>query len=214
MKKFPALFLSIGILITSISGCGFDEPELAPDESVEAIYNLFVTGDDSGTIKLGISKEEITESLKNYDESVKNTLRENFVLDGLTVDDTVIDQIYEARQNALKKMSADFKIVTEDDSNAEVLVSTTYFNETFLYESAIGHTLEKVENNDLSEELEYSTAFGDYYSELLIEAYNSVTPSDDKKEITVFCTKQNGIWFPSDMSEFGDALGRIVSGAE
>lgn len=210
MKKIYTLLLAICLILPLVSGCGREKPTAA--DSVEAIYNLYILRDESGVSALGLSEKEITMALEAYDNALKESIRTNFSDSGLEMNDETVEEICQARINALAKMNAEFKVTSEKNATAEVTLTTTYFDEVALDTDAAYAARDTADAADFTDYNEYLSFLMENYTQNLIDSYGAVTPSEDTREITVECTIIDNTWLPKDMASFGSQLIQAVSG--
>ena len=173
---------------------------------------MYILRDTSGAEKLGMTAEEITTALTGYDTALANTIRTNFSNSGLEITDETLEEICQARRDALSKMVADFTLTSTEANTAVVTLATSYFNETELDENAAYSAREEADAKGFTDYDEYLKYIMETYTKNLIAGYQSVTPSEERKEIVVKCTIVDGTWLPMDMASFGGELGRAVSG--
>ena len=210
MKKYLSSLLKICMAILSLTGCG--KPSLTPEESVMALYDLYILENSEGVLSLGMTKEDVTNVLNSYNQALTDSLTANITSAGLTMDDAMIAEIVSARKTALKNMTATCELVSSDEESAVVLLKTTYFNEKKLDKKAANNALDASQEADSTDEAELLAIATNAYAKNLIDGYLSVTPSSDYKEIIVNCTFKDNVWLPDDMSAFGKDLGIAISG--
>ena len=210
MKKYLSSLLKICMAILSLTGCG--KPSLTPEESVMALYDLYILENSEGVLSLGMTKEDVTNVLNSYNQALTDSLTANITSAGLTMDDATIAEIVSARKTALKNMTATCELVSSDEESAVVLLKTTYFNEKKLDKKAANNALDASQEADSTDEAELLAIATNAYAKNLIDGYLSVTPSSDYKEIIVNCTFKDNVWLPDDMSAFGKDLGIAISG--
>lgn len=210
MKRTHLLFLTLCLLIPLLSGCGKEKPTAV--DSVKAIYDLYILGDTTEATELGMSKDDISNALNAYDEALSETIRSNFAISGLEIDDETVLTICQARKDALARMKAEYTLTTEEDSTAVVTLSTTYFDEVALDTDAFYKAGDEASTMDFADDAEYLNYVMDAYTQNLIEGYQNVTPSQDTKDIQVTCIIIGNTWLPEDMASFGSELGLTVAG--
>ncbi len=210
MKKFLPALSCICLCIAILSGCG--EPRMDAAKSVKAIYDLYILGDKSGILSLGMAEEDITAAQQAYSDSLKETIRANFSASGQKIEEAVLDELCVARKKALAKMEASAEILEEADGKATVLLHTTYFNESSLDEEAFYNAKEMAQQGDFDTIKEQQAYLMDTYTQNLIESYEKVSPSEDTHDIQVECVIQNKIWVPANMSSFGGDLAAAIAG--
>ncbi|MFP3156148.1 hypothetical protein LQZ18_17330 [Lachnospiraceae bacterium ZAX-1] len=210
MRKIIIAILSLCMIISVFTGCG--RPKLTPDESVKAIYDLYIKGNTVGISKLGLSDKDIALAVSNSDDTVKSTISNTFIANGLDVEDSVIDEICTARKSALSKMESEFEVVSLEKKTAKVKIKTTYFDEKALYDTTFHDAVDTAEVDGYDGYDEYIDAIANAYPQNLIAAYNAVVPSEDKKDFSISCTIVNNTWVPADMSGFGNTLFNTISG--
>ncbi len=210
MKKFPPLFLYACLCILPLAGC--NEPSKNAADSIQAIYDLYISGDTRGISSLGMRDEDISNAQQIYDDSLKETIRSNFSDSGQEIDEDTLRRLCDARKEALAKMSASAKVTEEEDGKATVLVHTTYFNESELDADAFYNAREESLKTKFSNLAEQQVFLMNAYTDNLIDAYQKVAPSQDTIDITVECVIQNNTWVPANMSSFGSDLALAVTG--
>lgn len=205
-------FVSCLLVSACCFGCGTET--LSPIDSVKAIYDLYVTRDLEGATRIGIAEDKATEVLASYDEAISETIRSSFSDSGLDVDDQTVEEICEAREQALSRMNAEYELVSEDEDSAVIRLTTTYFDETTLVTDAADKAREEAKSQGFTEknQEEYLTSITESYTKNLIAEYEAIQPSGDTKEILVPCTIANNIWLPQDMAAFGSDLGLALAG--
>lgn len=210
MKKILSTLLLLCISILALTGCS--GPKLDAAETVSAFYCLYVLGDSSQILELGLTEEDAASLLNSYDEALMTTLRNNITASGLTIEDSVIAEIVAARKDALKAMTGSTTLISAEKDTAVVALNTTYFNEKELDERAANDAIESIDALDSTDYEELLAAASEAYAQNLIKEYRSVAASEDTKEITVECKLTDNIWLPSDMAGFGEELGLVISG--
>lgn len=210
MKKYLSSLLILGMTILTLAGCS--KPALTPEESILALYNLYILEDSEGVRALGMSESDVTSILTSYDQALTESLKNNISSAGLTMEDAEIAEIVAARKTALKSMTATCELVSSGEESSVVLLKTTYFDEAALDEKAANDALLASQESDAVSEEELLTIATKAYAKNLIDGYLSVTPSDDYREVVIDCSFKDGVWLPSDMSSFGKDLGIAISG--
>ncbi len=212
MKKFSPLFLYACLCFLPLAGC--NQPSKNAADSIQAIYDLYILGDTRGISSLGMRDEDISKAQKVYDDSLKETIRNNFASSGQEIDEDTLHRLCDARKKALAKMSASAKVTETDDGKATVLVQTTYFDESALDADAFYNAREDSLQNTFSNLEEQKAFLMNAYTENLIDAYQKVAPSEDTISITVECVIQNNTWVPANMSSFGSDLALALTGQQ
>lgn len=210
MKKLWSLLLAACTVITLFSGCGREKPTAA--DSVKAIYDLYILRDFSGVFQLGMTEEDVDNALKAYDNALAETIRSNFSASGLEIEDETIEEICQARIDALAKMEATAVVTSEEGARAVVTLTTTYFDEVELDTEAAYTAREAADAAGFSDYDEYLDFLMEQYTQNLIDGYHAVIPSEDTKDITVDCVIIDNTWLPEDMASFGSQLGAVVAG--
>ncbi len=210
MKKYLSSLLIICMTMLTLTGCS--KPALAPEESIMALYDLYILENSAGVLELGMSEEDVTKVLTSYSQALTDSLTANITSAGLTMEETEIAEIVEARKAALKTMTATCELVSSGEESAVVLLKTTYFDEKALDEKAANNALIASQESDSTDETELLSIATKAYAQNLIDGYLAVTPSSDYKEIVIDCTFKDNVWLPSDMSAFGKDLGIAISG--
>lgn len=210
MKKFCTVMFCILVYSTFLTACG--EPENNAASSVKAIYDLYILGDTEGISSLGMSDEEIKSAQTTYDNSVKETIRSNFAASGQEIDEQTLDELCDARKEALSKLNASAEVIDESEGKATVVLHTTYFDEAKLDEDSFYNAREAANQSGLASLEEQQVFLMKTYTQNLIASYKDVTPSEDTTDITVECVIQNNSWVPVDMSSFGSDLALAITG--
>ena len=210
MKKYGSFLLAVCLTAALLSGCGREKPTAA--DSVKAIYDLYILRDFSGVSKLGMTEEEVDDALNAYDGALAETIRSNFSASGLEIEDETIEEICQARIDALAKMKATASVTSEEGSQAVVTLSTTYFDEVELDTDAAYAAREAADAAGFTDYDKYLDFLMENYTQNLIDGYHAVIPSEDTKDITVKCTIIDNTWLPEDMASFGSQLGAVVAG--
>ncbi len=212
MKKFLPILFCICLYIPLLGGC--NEPRLNAADSIKAIYDLYILGDTTGISSLGMTKEDISAARKTYDDSLRETIRANFADSGQEIEEETLEELCNARKEALSKMKASAEITKESEGKATVVIHTTFFNEFDLDADAYYNAREKAKKKGF-EDLEKQQVFlMNAYTKNLIKAYQEVTPSKETIDITVDCVIQNKTWIPANMSSFGSDLALAISGQQ
>ena len=196
--------------VLTLTGCS--KPTLTPEESILALYNLYILEDSAGVLELGMSENDVTSVLASYDQALTESLKTNISSAGLVMEDSEIAKIVTARKTALKTMTATCELVSSDEESAVVLLKTTYFDETALDEKAANDALTASQESDATTEEALLAVATKAYAQNLIDGYHAVAPSADYREIVIECTFKDNVWLPSDMSAFGRDLGIAISG--
>lgn len=210
MKRIFSILLCICLCTALLTGC--NEPKTDAAGSIKAIYDLYILGDTKGITSLGMTEEDITAARQTYDDSLKETIRANFSASGQEIKEDVLDELCAARKQALSQMEASAEIVSESEGKATVVIHTTYFDESDLDADAFYAAKETAQQNNFSTAEEQQVFLMDTYTRNLIEAYKSVTPSEDTTDISVDCVIQNKTWVPANMSSFGSDLALAITG--
>lgn len=210
MKKIYTALLSICLAAFLLSGCNREKPTAA--DSVKAIYDLYILGDTSGVERLGMPEEDISNAINAYDNALAETIRSNFSASGLEMEDETLEAICRARKEALSKMNAECTVISEEGDTAVVELSTTWFDEETLDTDAAYDAREKADAAGYTDYDEYLNFIMETYTDNLLEEYKNVTPSEDRKEITVNCIIVNNSWLPEDMAAFGSELSLAITG--
>lgn len=208
-KRFP-LFLCLCLATGILTGCGHAKPTAA--DSVQAIYDLYILGDTEGISRLGLTDENIAAAQSAYDEALQASIRNNFSASGLEIDEESLDAICQARKDALASMTAQVTVVSETRDQAQVLLSTTYFDEQTLDADAAYAARDEADQAQLLDHCRYMEYVMKCYTENLIQGYQEVVPSEDTVSITIDCRIINNVWLPEDMSSFGNDLALAISG--
>ena len=159
-----------------------------------------------------MTEEEVNNALNAYDDALEETIRDNFSASGLEIDDETIEEICQARIDALAKMEATAEVTSEEGAHAVVTLSTTYFDEVELDTDAAYAAREAADAAGFTDYDEYLNFLMEHYTQNLIDGYHAVIPSEDTKDITVECTIIDNTWLPEDMASFGGQLGAVVAG--
>lgn len=210
MKKQWSLLLAACTVIMLFSGCGREKPTAA--DSVKAIYNLYILRDFSGVFQLGMTEDDVNNALEAYDNALAETIRSNFSASGLEIEEETIEEICQARIDALAKMEATAVVTSEEGARAVVTLTTTYFDEVELDTEAAYAAREDADAAGFSDYDEYLDFLMEHYTQNLIDGYHGVIPSEDTKDITVDCVIIDNTWLPEDMASFGSQLGAVVAG--
>lgn len=161
-----------------------------------------------------MTEKQFQEAIKAYDDALAETMRANFAVSGLEIDEVTISEICQARTTALATMEADFTVVSEENDTATVKVSTTYFDEVALDTDAAYSAREDADAAGFTDYDAYRDFLMEHYTQNLIDGYHAVSPSPERKDFTVECTIINNTWIPQDMAAFGNRLGQVMAGQE
>ncbi len=210
MKKYFSILCCSILCMIFFTSC--NEPKKNAADSIKAIYELYILDDTEGITALGMAEEDINAARKTYDESLRETIRAKFSASGQEIEEAVLDELCEARKEALSKMSATVEIVSEAHGKATVVVHTTYFDEIGLDADAFYDAREIAQQNTFPSVKEQQVFLMGIYSQNLIEAYQNVSPSEKTTDITVECVVQDHTWVPANMSSFGSDLALAIAG--
>lgn len=212
MKKTTCFLMGFCLILPLLTGCGVPKPTAI--DSVKAIYELYIQRNTEGASRLGLTDAEISNALALYDNALAATIRHNFAASGLEIDAKTINAISEARINAFSKMSATYTLISEENDTAVVSLDTTYFDEAALDTNAAYAAREAADKAGFTDYEDYLNFIMESYTANLIDGYQSVTPSEDTKNISVSCSIIHNTWLPEDMAAFGSELGRTVAGLD
>lgn len=216
MKKGrKSLLLSLVLIVISIMviGCS-SKPKVAADETAKILFDFYIKGDQESLEKIKLSKEQIEEIAKIQKDETMKTIKNNFAVAGLKVSDAQVNEIYTARASALKKLSAETEIVSENDESADVKLKTTYINEIALDEKAATNAIQEVEKLNITNQEEILNKLTEVYIKNLINEYKNVQPSSDLKEQTFKFEIKEKTWLPQDIETFSLGIVKLVLGME
>ncbi|WP_315118395.1 DUF5105 domain-containing protein [uncultured Clostridium sp.] len=214
MKKGKkSLVLSLMLLVISIMviGCS-SKPKVAADETAKILFDFYIKGDQESLEKIKLSKDQIAEIAKIQKDETMKTLKNNFIVAGLKVSDDQINEIYTARASALKKLSAETEIVSENNESVDVKLKANYIDEVAIDEKAATDAVQEVEKLNITNQEEILNKLTDVYIKNLIKEYNNVQPSSDLKEQTFKFDIKEKIWMPQDMDAFSKGIANLVLG--
>lgn len=207
MKKIKnGIILVITVLLVLVViGRYSNIPKVTAQDSVKALFNVCVKGDPQDILKIGMDKKS-TDTLAETKKQTFNTqLRMNFSSQGLPIKEEQIQKIFEARNEAMKRLTATAEVVSKSDKTVDVKLKSTYINETEISNKAATDAIEQVGQGNKSKITEA-------YINNLIQAYKSAKPSADTKEKVFKCTMQNKLWLPESAFEFGKEAASLASG--
>ncbi|MBU5483442.1 DUF5105 domain-containing protein [Clostridium sp. MSJ-11] len=216
MKKGrKSLLLSLVLIVISIMviGCS-SKPKVAADETAKILFDFYIKGDQEALAKIKLPKEQIEEISKIQKDETMKTIKNNFAVAGLKVSDAQVNEIYTARASALKKLSAETEIVSENDESADVKLKTTYINEIALDEKAATNAIQEVEKLNITNQEEILNKLTEVYIKNLINEYKNVQPSSDLKEQTFKFEIKEKTWLPQDIETFSMGIVKLVLGME
>lgn len=217
MKKVLKVpMLLVVILVSSalfLVGCG--EKAAPADQTAKALYNLVVLQDGNDAKNLWLTDAQVTKVLDEQKKSSMDATKASFVESGLSVSDKQLEDIYNAQTVALKKLVPEITLVSEEDDVAKVKVASSYIDIAKTHMEAAEEAVKEIEkvNADKTKAVEI-------YTSKIIQKFQNVEPSKEKKEFTSEFKKEdidvNGeakeMWLPKDIDSFSTNLGKLIAG--
>ncbi|AVP62809.1 DUF5105 domain-containing protein [Clostridium sporogenes] len=210
-KKGLILSLILLFIPVMVIGCS-SKPKVGADETAKILFDFYIKGDKEALTKIDLPKDKIEEISKMQKERTIQTLKTNFTTQGVKVSDEKIKQIYTARVEALKKLSAKAEIVSQNDESATVKIKMTYINEVALDEKAGKDAAEEIKKSNITDRQEAINKGIDIYIQNLIKEYKNVKPSSDMKEQTSKFVIKDKTWMPEDNNGFALGIGKMTIG--
>ncbi|MBE6070858.1 MAG: DUF5105 domain-containing protein [Clostridium butyricum] len=217
LKKIMALMFATLMLTTMMIGCG--EKIEAPELVVEAYYDLIVYGDTSKLETMGFSSEDVTTIKDQRENQLRTSIKNNFDIAGLKINDEQLDNVMQAQINALKKATCTVEPVSSDKETAVVKLKTTYVKITELDKNAANEAVEEVQAMGLTTTQEVLDKATEIYINKLIDACNNAEASTDTVEKDVMLKlqlfdvsgKTKKMWAPENPVTFGSDIGTMAS---
>lgn len=216
LKRFMALMLTTLMLATMMIGCGakIEAPELV----VEAYYDLIVYGDTSKLETMGFSSEDVNTIKEQRESQLRTSIKNNFDIAGLKINDEQLENVIQAQINALKKATCTVEPVLSDKETATVKLKTTYINITELDEKVANEAVEEVQSMELTTTEEVLDKATELYINKFIDACNNATASTDtvkkdfilKLQLFNFSGKTKKMWAPENPVTFRSDIGTMA----
>ncbi|MCY6960282.1 DUF5105 domain-containing protein [Clostridium brassicae] len=208
VKKSLVVLMCLLFIPVMLLGCS-NKPKVSAEETAKILFNFYIKGDESGLSKISMPEDKVKELSEFHKKTIKNGIKNEFLKEGLTLKDDQLEQIYNARIDALKKVTVTTEKISEDDKEAEVKIKSTYFNEGKLNEDAAKAAIEEVKKLKLTNQKEALDKLLDAYVKKAKEAYKNVKPSTDTKEKTFKFNIVEKVWMPKDMNKFATEIGSL-----
>ena len=212
MKKFFKIFLAL-ILCLALFGCQ-KKQEILPKQSLESLIGLVVFQSTTAIENIGITQEEGQEILKGIKEEAILTLENTFKSLDLNIPIEKVEEIFNTQSNILKNVvlrieeNAEDLKEKSDIRRVKISTNTLPISETLLNSS--NEILKKLELNEIKDE----NQFNEIFVSKILEALNSVKPSQEDISFEVSCIRNNVdingkevyIWLPEDIESFAQSL--------
>lgn len=212
MKKISKAFFIL-ILTFSLIGCQ-KKQEILPKKSLESLIGLIVFQSTSSVANIGMKEEEALEILEDIKEEAIQTLEDTFKNLDLDISNENVEKIFNTQANILKNVVLSIEENEEDlkEKNeirrVKITTNTLPISETLLNYS--NEILQKLE----AEEIKDETQFNDIFINTILNALNTVKPSQDTITFEIECIKQEisfdgketEIWLPNDIEKFAQDL--------
>ncbi|WMJ80716.1 DUF5105 domain-containing protein [Clostridium sp. MB40-C1] len=211
VKKSLVILMCLLFIPVILIGCS-NKPKVSADETAKILFNFYVKGDKSDLSKISMPKDRIEELSKFQKDTIIKEIRNGFLKEGLTLKNDQLEQIYKARLEALKKVTATTEKISENDKEAEVKVKATYFDESKVSEKAMTDAVKEVEKLKLTNRQEIISKILDIYVKNLKVEYQNVKPSTDVKEGTYKFIIKEKVWVPQDVKKFASEIGSFNAG--
>ncbi len=215
MKKGIITFMAMILCVSLLAGCSKSVPV---EDSVDALYNVFLLGDYEKAIEFGmLTSEEVEELNDKMVNTTKNTFKSMLKSSGLSVvSDEKLDDLSKEYMNIFKKLSYEISTESSDKETSKVKFKTTYVKLEDALLKAAEDTMKEVQNRKISDNKKISELLIDN----LIKEMKSLEVSTDKKEITLdfelkkfeSAGKTKKLWVPKNAFEFGSKIGQISTG--
>ncbi|MCY6960284.1 DUF5105 domain-containing protein [Clostridium brassicae] len=211
VKKSLVVLICLLFIPVILIGCS-NKPKVSADETAKILFNFYVKGDKNDLSKISMPKDKIEELSKFQKDTIIKEIRNGFLKEGLTLKNDQLEQIYKARLEALKKVTATTEKISENDKEAEVKVKATYFDEGKVSEKAMTDAVKEVEKLKLTNRQEIVSKLLDVYVKNLKVEYQNVKPSTDVKEGTYKFIIKEKVWVPQDIKKFASDIGSFNAG--
>lgn len=209
-KKFTALLLLTMLLLSCVvTGCG---NSITAKECAQIFWDMGVEYDTSNVSKLNRKEEDEKVNIEKVKETEKDTLKNAYTAQGLTVTDEQMAEFYNATLELFKKATVTIEEVSNDGKKAEIKYKTTYVDITKIATKASTEAVESVKTLGLTNQKEIKDKYSELVMKNLVNEVKNATFSEDTKERTYTFTKQDKIWVPDNQETFGKKLGELVSG--
>lgn len=208
-KKMLIVYLTLCLFFAV--GCSAKE-KVTPDMTATSMFDFFIKGDKEAIAKINVPNEEIDASAKIQKDTTISLVKNNLKSSGIEVKEEKLEELYNVRAEALKKLTCTSEIISQAEDSAEVRIKSTYIDEVAIDNKAADDALETVKQMGLTDQKEAINKVGDEYVKNLINGYQSASPSQDTKEKIFKFTKKDKIWLPQSMVEFGNGIGLLAAG--
>lgn len=187
------------------------QAKLTADESAKILFDFEVKSDKSNIIKFGWSDYSYSDKTKQMEKEAFNLgLKSSISSSGLQVSDQQIDSIYDALQNALKKLNETTSIVSKDDNSAQVKIKTTYIDLKGIISKAQQQAIDDVKSSGATSEADLKNKLLDAYIKEIDNDLNNAAPSSDTREDTYKFIKKENHWVPENSNEFSKGLSNLA----
>lgn len=219
MKKITKILSMLLISILSVvimTGCGKIDP---PETVAQGFFDLIVYSDTTKLESLGVSAEEFSTVKDFMRQGIKESIRNNFKMAGLSITEENLDAITEAQLNALKKVKATITTESSDKQTAVVKIQTNYLKLTEADEKAANEVLEEVQAMGLTDRQEILNVYSEKYTAKLIETLNAIEPVDDTVEKSFSFViekvdidgKSKDMWIPENPTTLGKDISTMIA---
>lgn len=199
-----------------MTGCGKIDP---PETVAQGFFDLIVYSDTTKLESLGVSAEEFSTVKDFMRQGIKESIRNNFKMAGLSITEENLDAITEAQLNALKKVKATITTESSDKQTAVVKIQTNYLKLTEADEKAANEVLEEVQAMGLTDRQEILNVYSEKYTAKLIETLNAIEPVDDTVEKSFSFViekvdidgKSKDMWIPENPTTLGKDISTMIA---
>ena len=141
LKKIATLLLTTFMLSIAMVGCGekIESPELV----TESYYDLIVYGDTSKLESMGLGSDDVDTLKEEIQTQLKTQTKNNFTASGLKITDEQLENVVNAQNEAMKKISCTVEPVSSDKQTAVVTLKTNYLNITEADEKAANEAVKE-----------------------------------------------------------------------
>lgn len=217
LKKIATLLLTTFMLSIAMVGCGekIESPELV----TESYYDLIVYGDTSKLESMGLGSDDVDTLKEEIQTQLKTQTKNNFTASGLKITDEQLENVINAQNEAMKKISCTVEPVSSDKQTAVVTLKTNYLNITEADEKAANEAVKEAQSMGITSQKELLEKATELYINKLIDECKNIEPSSETVEKNMTLKLQsfdvNGkakkMWAPENPVTFGNDIGTMVT---
>lgn len=217
ITKILSIFIISILSLSIMSGCG--EKVETPESIAQGFFDMIVYNDTTKIQSIGISDDEISPLKDLMKKLTRDSIKNDFNMAGITIEDEDLDKIVEAELKAMNKIKATISNESSDKKTAVIKINTNYLKLTEVDEKAADKAMEEIQSMETTDEDELKKAFVDKYISELVENLNAIEPSDDTVEKSFAFTmkkvnvggKTKDMWIPDDPTTFGKDIITMVT---